>query len=161
MCFSDFPMPADFPNFMHHSKFLQYLRMYADHFQLEQYIRFEMEVVSVEQQQDGGGRWSVTTRKMKDSSDTATETFDAVLVCSGMQSTAKMPTFEGQDEYGGELIHSINYRFAVFFHVSDMFLPSNRKKNFSVECCLWTNTQPATFTCRNRIGLLSFCHVTL
>ena len=60
-------MPADFPNYMSHSKLLEYLRMYVDHFQLEQYIRFETEVVSVEQQQDGGGRWSVTTRKTKDS----------------------------------------------------------------------------------------------
>ena len=121
MSFSDFPMPADFPNYMRHSKFLEYLRMYADHFQLEQYIRFETEVVSVEQQQDGGGRWSVTSRKMKESGDTATETFDAVMVCSGLQSGAKMPTFERQGEYGGELIHSINYRFAVVSVVSDMF----------------------------------------
>ena len=67
MSFSDFPMPADFPNYMRHSKFLEYLRMYVDHFRLERYIRFETEVVSVEQQQDGGGRWSVTTRKTKDS----------------------------------------------------------------------------------------------
>ena len=121
MCFSDFPMPADFPNYMHHSKYLEYLRMYVDHFRLEQYIRFETEVVSVEQQQDGRGRWSVTTRKTKDSSDPTMEIFDAVMVCSGMQSTGIMPTFEGQEEYRGELIHSINYRFAVGFVVCIKF----------------------------------------
>jgi len=86
--------------------------MYVDHFQLEQYIRFETEVVSVEQQQDGGGRWSVTTRKMKDTKDTTTETFDAVMVCVGIHSTGNMPTFEGQEEFKGQLIHSINYRQA-------------------------------------------------
>jgi len=106
-------MPADFPNYMHHSKFLEYLRMYVDHFRLEQYIRFETEVVSVEQQQDGGGRWSVTTRKTKDSSDTTTEIFDAVMVCTGINSRGNMPTFDGQEEFRGELIHSINYRFNV------------------------------------------------
>ena len=40
-CYSDFPMPGDFPIYPHHSKILAYLRMYADHFRLEQYIRFE------------------------------------------------------------------------------------------------------------------------
>jgi len=101
---------------MSHSKLLEYLRMYVDHFQLEQYIRFETEVVSVEQQQDGGGRWSVTTRKMKDTKDTTTETFDAVMVCVGIHSTGNMPTFEGQEEFKGQLIHSINYRFKVVCH---------------------------------------------
>ena len=112
-CYSDFVMPADFPNYMHHSKFLAYLRMYADHFRLDQYIRFETEVVSVEQQQDGGGRWSVTTRKMKDSSGTATEMFDAVMVCVGINSHAHMPSFDGQEEFRGELMHSAHYRQAA------------------------------------------------
>jgi len=87
--------------------------MYVDHFQLEQYIRFEMEVVSVKQHQDGGGRWLVKTRKMNDSSDTATETFDAVMVCVGIHSIVNMPRFKGQEEFTGEVIHSMNYRFKV------------------------------------------------
>jgi len=63
-CYSDFPMPGDFPNYLHHSKFNEYLRLYAKHFQLQQYIRFEVDVVSVEQElNDGEGRWTVTTRK--------------------------------------------------------------------------------------------------
>ena len=105
-------MPADFPNYMHHSKLLEYIRMYADHFQLEQYIRFETEVVSVEQQLEGGGRWSVTARKTKDSSDISTEVFDAVMVCIGIHSNVNMPRFDGQDDFKGELIHSVNYRQA-------------------------------------------------
>jgi len=79
ICYSDFPMPAEFPNYLHHSKYLEYIRKYADHFHLEQYIRFETEVVSVEPRPDGDGRWLVTSRKT-DSSDTTTELFDAVMV---------------------------------------------------------------------------------
>jgi len=116
-CYSDFPMPADFPNYMRHSKLLEYFRMYADHFRLEQYIRFETEVMSVEQRSDGGGHWSVTTRKTKGSGDTATEIFDCVMVCVGIHSNSNMPSFEGQDEFKGQLIHSANYRQASW-HVS-------------------------------------------
>jgi len=110
-CYSDFPMPGDFPNYLPHSKFLEYLRMYADYFQLEQYIRFETEVVSVEQELDGGGRWSVTTRKTADHRESGTtEVFDAVMVCVGINSYINMPTFEGQDEFKGQLVHSTKYR---------------------------------------------------
>jgi len=109
-CYSDFPVPGDFPNYMHHSKFLAYLRMYADHFHLEQYIRFETEVVSVEQQLGGGGRWSLTTRKTTNTRDCETEIFDAVMVCAGINSNANMPRFDGQDEFKCQLIHSAKYR---------------------------------------------------
>lgn len=42
MCYSDFPIPSDYPNYMHHSKILNYFRMYADHFKLLKYIRFQV-----------------------------------------------------------------------------------------------------------------------
>ena len=29
MCYSDFPIPKEFANFMHHSKILEYFRLYA------------------------------------------------------------------------------------------------------------------------------------
>jgi len=117
-CYSDFPMPGDFPNYLHHCKLLEYLRMYAERFQLEQYIRFDVEVVSVEQELDGGeGRWTVTTRKTTrtspggtDCTDTTSQLFDAVMVCAGINSHAHMPSFEGQNEFNGQLIHSANYR---------------------------------------------------
>lgn len=42
MAFSDFLIPADYPNYMHHSKILDYFRMYAQHFKLMQHIRFQV-----------------------------------------------------------------------------------------------------------------------
>ena len=42
MCYSDFPIPADYPNYMHHSKILTYFRMYAEHFKVLRYIRFQV-----------------------------------------------------------------------------------------------------------------------
>lgn len=42
MCFSDFPAPADYPNYMHSSQILQYLRLYAENFDLLQCIHFQV-----------------------------------------------------------------------------------------------------------------------
>ncbi|KAK6965027.1 Cyclopentanone 1 2-monooxygenase (CPMO) [Biomphalaria glabrata] len=49
MSFSDFPAPRDFPNFMHHSKVLEYFQRYADRFDLLKFIKFNHEVISVTQ----------------------------------------------------------------------------------------------------------------
>ncbi|XP_040215685.1 flavin-containing monooxygenase 5-like isoform X3 [Rana temporaria] len=39
MCFSDFPTPEDFPNYMHNSRIMEYFRMYAEKFNLLKYIQ--------------------------------------------------------------------------------------------------------------------------
>ncbi|XP_064003344.1 dimethylaniline monooxygenase [N-oxide-forming] 2-like isoform X1 [Pogoniulus pusillus] len=41
-CFSDFPYPEDFPNYLHHSLVMEYFRMYAQHFDLLRHIRFKV-----------------------------------------------------------------------------------------------------------------------
>lgn len=48
MCYSDFPIPAHFPNYMHNSYIMDYFRMYADHFQLKRYIRLQVSEQSVQ-----------------------------------------------------------------------------------------------------------------
>lgn len=42
MCFSDYPIPDHFPNFMHNSQVLEYFRMYAKEFDLLKYIRLKV-----------------------------------------------------------------------------------------------------------------------
>lgn len=44
MCYSDFPIPEEFPNFMHNTLVQKYLCMYADAFQLRKYIQLNTEV---------------------------------------------------------------------------------------------------------------------
>jgi dimethylaniline monooxygenase (N-oxide forming) len=44
MCYSDFPIPADFPIYMHHQQVDRYFHMYADKFGLRKYINFNTEV---------------------------------------------------------------------------------------------------------------------
>lgn len=56
MCFSDFLIPEDFPNYMHNSKIMEYFRMYAQHFDLLRHIRFRVRAARVwGEQQNGAG----------------------------------------------------------------------------------------------------------
>uniref|UniRef100_A0A8C5QL55 Flavin-containing monooxygenase n=1 Tax=Leptobrachium leishanense TaxID=445787 RepID=A0A8C5QL55_9ANUR len=47
MCFSDFPMPENFPNFLPNSKFLEYYKLYAEHFQLMKHIQLKVSYSNV------------------------------------------------------------------------------------------------------------------
>eukprot|EP00069_Balaena_mysticetus_P012581 bmy_21748T0 len=63
MCFSDYPIPDHYPNFMHNSQVLEYFRMYANEFDLLKYIRFKTIVCCVKKQPDfsTSGQWEVVT----------------------------------------------------------------------------------------------------
>ncbi|TNN26254.1 Dimethylaniline monooxygenase [N-oxide-forming] 5 [Liparis tanakae] len=114
MCFSDFPMPADYPNYMHNSQLLQYFRLYADHFDLLRYVRFQTTVKSVTQRPDfsTSGQWDVVTTN----GDGAEEShvFDAVMVCSGQYTDPLLPLsdFPGNETFSGRCLHSREFKNA-------------------------------------------------
>uniref|UniRef100_A0A8B9Q198 Flavin-containing monooxygenase n=1 Tax=Apteryx owenii TaxID=8824 RepID=A0A8B9Q198_APTOW len=111
MCFSDFPIPDDFPNYMHNSKIMEYFRMYAQHFDLLRHIRFRTSVCRVAKRPDFAvtGQWDVVTE-----SDGKQESavFDAVLVCTGHHTDAHLPlhTFPGIEKFRGRYLHSRDYK---------------------------------------------------
>ncbi|XP_075038592.1 flavin-containing monooxygenase 5-like [Mixophyes fleayi] len=111
MSYSDFPIPDEFPNFMHNSKILKYFKLYAEHFQLLQYIRFKTTVCSVKKRTDfaTSGQWDVITEK--DGKQEAA-IFDAVLICSGHHTNAHLPLdeFPGINKFKGRYIHSRDYK---------------------------------------------------
>lgn len=63
MAFSDFPMPTDFPQYMPHTKFHEYLRDYGQHFDLFKHIRCNTRVTRITKaaDYDDTGRWEVHT----------------------------------------------------------------------------------------------------
>ncbi|XP_037354819.1 flavin-containing monooxygenase 5 [Talpa occidentalis] len=111
MCFSDYPIPDHFPNFMHNSQVLEYFRMYAKAFDLLKYIRFKTTVCSVKKRPDfsTSGQWEVVTESegKKEAS-----VFDGVMVCSGHHTNAYLPlhSFPGIEKFKGQYLHSRDYK---------------------------------------------------
>uniref|UniRef100_A0A8C3SKU9 Flavin-containing monooxygenase n=1 Tax=Chelydra serpentina TaxID=8475 RepID=A0A8C3SKU9_CHESE len=110
MCFSDFPIPADFPNYMHHSKVMEYFRMYAEHFDLLKYIRFKTMVVSVTKRPDfpTTGQWDVVTET---EGKRESAVFDGIMVCTGHHTDAHLPldSFPGIEKFKGHYFHTRDY----------------------------------------------------
>ncbi|XP_015682354.1 dimethylaniline monooxygenase [N-oxide-forming] 5 [Protobothrops mucrosquamatus] len=111
MCFSDFPIPDDFPNYMHNSKIMDYFRMYAERFDLLKYVRFKTKVCSVTKRPDfsTSGQWDVTTES---EGKQESSIFDAVLVCTGHHTNAYLPldSFPGIQTFKGHYLHSRDYK---------------------------------------------------
>uniref|UniRef100_A0A3Q3Q7R1 Flavin-containing monooxygenase n=1 Tax=Monopterus albus TaxID=43700 RepID=A0A3Q3Q7R1_MONAL len=112
MCFSDFPMPANYPNYMHNSQLLQYLRLYANHFDLLRFINFQTTVRSVVQRPDFSlsGQWDLVT--VNRDGEEERHVFDAVLVCSGQYNHPVLPLsdFPGYETFSGKFYHSWEYK---------------------------------------------------
>ncbi|KAM5144847.1 flavin-containing monooxygenase 5-like [Callospermophilus lateralis] len=106
MCFSDFPVPDHFPNYMHNSKLMEYFRMYASHFGLLKYIRFKTRVQSVRKCPDFpvSGQWDVVVEA---EGQRESLLFHGVLVCSGHHTDPHLPlqAFPGAwPRLGGEVL---------------------------------------------------------
>ncbi|XP_068175690.1 flavin-containing monooxygenase 5-like [Antennarius striatus] len=112
MCFSDFPIPGHFPNFMHNSLIMDYFRMYAENFQLTKYIRFNTKVLQVKQRSDfsHSGQWDVETENNHGKKEK--HIFDAVMICIGHHCNPNMPLqdFPGIDTFKGKYFHSRDYK---------------------------------------------------
>uniref|UniRef100_L7N1Q9 Flavin-containing monooxygenase 5 n=1 Tax=Myotis lucifugus TaxID=59463 RepID=L7N1Q9_MYOLU len=111
MCFSDYPIPDHFPNFMHNSQVLEYFRMYAKEFDLLKYIRFKTTVCSVKKRPDfpTSGQWEVVTES---EGKKEMNVFDGVMVCTGHHTNAHLPlgSFPGIEKFRGQYFHSRDYK---------------------------------------------------
>jgi len=103
MEFSDFPMPASYPDFPHHSQIAAYFEDYIDHFALRERITFETGVEHAARGEDGA--WTVTL-------DTGeSRTYDALMVANGHHWDARWPepAFPGSDRFAGAQMHAHSY----------------------------------------------------
>lgn len=103
MEYSDFPMPASYPDFPHHTQIAAYFEEYVDRFGFREKIVFETGVEHAGLREDG--RWEVRL------DDGATGTYEALLVANGHHWNPRWPepAFPGADSFRGEQLHAHSY----------------------------------------------------
>lgn len=97
--FTDYPMPADYPDFPSAAQMLAYLRDYADHFGLRPHIECNKAV-----------KWCVPTSDEKwhvTFTDGEERIYKGVLACNGHHWDPRYAEWEG--DFAGELMHSKDY----------------------------------------------------
>jgi cation diffusion facilitator CzcD-associated flavoprotein CzcO len=100
LAFEDYPVPADWPDYPHHSLLLQYFRDYVDHFGLRPHITFNTRVEDATRLPEGGWRITLSTGEVKH--------YDALCVANGHHWAARIPEYPGK--FDGAQIHSHEYR---------------------------------------------------
>lgn len=98
--YSDFPMPADYPDFPSRQQMLDYLRSYTDHFNLRPQIQFKTEVLMSRPQPDGCWEIELANGEKR--------LYKGVLVCNGHHWDRRWPNYPGQ--FSGEYFHSKDYK---------------------------------------------------
>lgn len=100
--FPDWPLAPEIPDFTPGPIVQQYLKQYAQHFDVWPQIQFDSAVTRVCRRSDGAG-WTLAYARNDISVE---QNFDFVIICTGLFSNKPhRPTFPGQDRFQGELIH--------------------------------------------------------
>ncbi|XP_059651579.1 flavin-containing monooxygenase FMO GS-OX5-like isoform X2 [Cornus florida] len=111
MGFSDYPFTVgkngDSRNFPGHEEVLRFLNDFARDFGLTELIRFDSEVVKVEQLDLRNDEWIVESRT---SGLSSADTFEAVVVCNGHFTEPRLANLPGIEKWSGNQVHSHNYR---------------------------------------------------
>jgi cation diffusion facilitator CzcD-associated flavoprotein CzcO len=91
------PFPKEVPTYPSREQVIEYLDRYATHFGLSP--RFGQEVRSARRE---GGRWIVRT-------ENAELRASALVVATGYNRVPEVPSWPGQEQFGGEVMHSGRY----------------------------------------------------
>ncbi|MEP3274816.1 MAG: NAD(P)/FAD-dependent oxidoreductase [Stappiaceae bacterium] len=108
-CYTDHPMPADYPEWPKGPQVHAYLHSYAQKHTLARLFELNTNVQRMERRKDGTPGWTLT---LEAEGKTRTEDFDFVAVCTGQFSDKNVITHPGQDTFesqGGQVIHSSEY----------------------------------------------------
>lgn len=111
--FSDFPMPASYPDWPSGEQVQAYLAAYADRFGVTPHLRVETRVARAEPRLGGLAGWRL---HLEDASGrTSTADVDWLVVCNGTFSAPFIPDLPGRAEFeaaGGHVMHSTEMRSA-------------------------------------------------
>ncbi|KAG9284617.1 hypothetical protein G9A89_004659 [Geosiphon pyriformis] len=120
--FSDYPMPASYPEWPTAEQMRNHLHSYAEIFGVLERIRFQTEVTNVSRKTGERPGWLVTIRVKEGNGDETKEEkheFDFVLVCNGIFSFPNLPSLPGREKFaasGGRVLLSL-------IHISKTVLP--------------------------------------
>ncbi|HSU12737.1 NAD(P)/FAD-dependent oxidoreductase [Longimicrobium sp.] len=105
--FSDFPMPASYPDWPGGEQVQAYLAAYADRFGVTPHVRLRTRVTRAEPRTDARAGWRVTAA----AADGREEAHDVdwLVVCNGVFSEPFIPDLPGRAEFeaaGGRVLHT-------------------------------------------------------
>lgn len=145
---SDFHLPSDVAPFPSQLDMLNYLRSYADHFDLNQHIKFNHLVIRVRPIEND--RWEIIVHNLLED-EYLTTVYDAVFVCNGHFFEPFIPNFEGTNDFKGNLLHSHDFRSAERFQGQDILVIGSGPSGLDVVMMLSTVAKSVSLSQRKSL----------
>jgi cation diffusion facilitator CzcD-associated flavoprotein CzcO len=105
--FYGFPMPQEYPDYPSWDQIRDYIRDFADKYDLKRRVTFGVSVNQAEPLSDN--RWKVSL------SNGVVETYEGLINATGVTWHANRPHIQGEEDFKGKIIHSVEYRTASEF----------------------------------------------
>lgn len=142
-CFSDHPYPDTADPFPSAEQVREYLRSYAERFQIVSRIELNAEVLRVAKN-SAGGLWQVTVRKAGHAHTHETLEFEFVVVCNGVFSKPRLPDLDGLDRFEGHVLHSSEFTNPKQVKAKRVVVIGAGKS--AIDCASWAAREAASST---------------
>ena len=93
------PFPDHYPQYASRKQVVDYLEMYAAHFDIHPHLNTTVDKISKD-----GNQWKIETQRAQ------TFQSEQVVIATGVNRIPFVPTWEGQNLYEGQILHSRDYR---------------------------------------------------
>lgn len=136
------PMPRDYPRYPSRDQVVAYLEAYAQHFAIEP--RFNQCVTHAVREVD---EWRVTTEQ---------DEFHApsLVVAAGYNAIPYEPTWPGQDEYTGHILHSSRYANGTAYKGQRVLVVGMGNSGGEIALDLWEHGAQPTLAVRSPVNVL-------
>ena len=123
-CFSDFPMPDDYPEYPNHKQISAYFESYVNHFKFRDKIIFNTEVQDVRPSADGAWQVELAGGEKRN--------YRAVLVANGHHWDPRWPDFSGT--FSGETLHAHAYKTPEMFRDRNVLIVGIGNSAVDIAC---------------------------
>jgi len=138
--FVGYPMPADYPDYPSWRQIRDYIRDFAREFGLYDHVTLGVSVTSAELLP--GDRWRVTL------STGETHEYDGLLAAPGVTWHPNVPDLPGQDDYTGDLRHSVTFRDGVELRGKRVLVVGAGNSGVDIACDAARHADQAFFSVR-------------
>lgn len=141
--FYGYPMPDSFPDYPGHRHLLEYIRGFAETFDLKRPIRFGQTVERATPIGEGAqGGWQVTLGSGEQHS------YRGIIAAPGVTWLPSEPDYPGLETFAGEVLHSVAYRDPALFRGKRVLIVGAGNSGVDIACDAATNAVSAAISLR-------------
>lgn len=138
------PFSQEYPRYIPRQQLVEYFEQYAKEFDIKPH--FGEEVISVHKENE---QWVTET------ASGATFISKNVIICTGYNRTPNRPTWEGQDEFHGSILHSAMYKSGKAYKGQRVLVVGMGNSGAEIALDLWEQGAQSFISVRGPVNIIA------